>query len=96
MLQKTYNKALSTQATENKKNQEVLNITTKTKSDGVGGSIKNLLTIINLAKSKKPKLIKSKKSDLSNVKANFGTDFLISRAKKPLYTYKNFYQGSNS
>ncbi len=74
MLQTTDDEALSTQATANKKNQDAL-----VSVDGgivVGGSIKNLSTIVNLAKSKKSK------SKANIAKANSGTDFLISRAKK--------------
>ncbi len=41
---------------------------------GVGRSFENLSTAVKSAESKKPKLTKSKKSDLA--KANSGTDFL--------------------
>ncbi len=47
----------------------------------IDGSIENLSTIAKLAKSKKPKLTKTKKSDF--VKTNsFETDFLTPEAKK--------------
>ncbi len=47
---------------------------------GGGGSFENLSTAVKSAKFKKPKLTKSKKSDLA--KANSGTDFLTPEAKK--------------
>ncbi len=47
---------------------------------GVGRTFENLSTAIKSAKSKKPQLTKSKKSDLA--KTNSGTDFLTSEAKK--------------
>ncbi len=47
---------------------------------GVGGNFENLSTAVKSAKSKKPKLTKSKKSDL--VKANPRTDFLTPKSKK--------------
>ncbi len=47
---------------------------------GVGRSFENLSTTVKSAESKKPKLTKSKKSDLA--KANSGTDFLTPEAKK--------------
>ena len=72
---------LSTQAIENKKNQEISSGTTETRNGGVDESFKNLLTVAKLAKSKKSKLTKPKKSDLIKVHF-FGTDFLIFGAKK--------------
>ena len=82
MLQTTNNEALNTQATKNKGNETVAasgdNIGTGSR---VGRNIKNLLTVANLAKSKKKKSTMLKKSDLSNAKANFGIDFLTLRAK---------------
>ena len=84
MLEITNNEALSIQATQDKTNEAVL---ASDNGDGGGGgrvdrSIENLLIITNLAKSKKSKLTKPKKSDLINVKANIRTDFLIFGAKK--------------
>ncbi len=61
-------------------NQDALGAAVGAGGGGVGGSFKNLSTTIKLAMSKKPKLTKSKKSDLA--KANSGTDFLIPKAKK--------------
>ena len=93
ILQTTNDETLSTQATENKRN-ETASAGTGSISDGVDESIENLSTIVNLAKSK---LTKPKKARLPNTKANSETDFLILRAKKNLYTFiKGFYQGSNS
>ncbi len=66
----------STQA----KNQDATGATSRTRIGGVGGSFENLSTAIKSDKSKKPKLTKSKKSDLP--KANSGTDFLTSGAKE--------------
>ena len=80
MLQIINDKALSTQATEDKRNEAILaNAGSIGVGDRVGGSIKNLLTVVNLAKSK---LTKLKKARLLNTKAHSGTDFLIPRAKK--------------
>ncbi len=82
MLRKTDDEALSTQTTNNKKNQDA---PASAGGGGVGGSIKNLSTIANSAKSKNSKLSKSKKSDLPKAnfaKVNSGTDFLTSEAKK--------------
>ncbi len=74
----TDDEILSTQATENKKNQDVPSGDT---GAGDSGNIKNLLTTTKSAKSKKPKLTITKKSDFA--KANsFGTDFLTPEAKK--------------
>ncbi len=70
--------AQSTQA----ENQDAPSPASKTDN---GGSIKNLSIVANLAKSKKSKLIKSKKSDLPKAnfaKDNFRTDFLTPKAKK--------------
>ncbi len=83
MLWTTNDEALSTQATENKKNQDA---SASTGGGGVGGNFENLSTIAKSAKSKKSKSTKSKKSDLP--KASFakinssGTDFLTPEANK--------------
>ena len=71
---------MSTQTTENERNKAVL---ASTSGGGIGGgvgeSIKNLSTIVKLAKSK---LTKLKKAGLPNTKANSKTDFLTPKAKK--------------
>ena len=84
MLLITDNEILSTQATKNKKNQKILSDTAEFNIGKVGGTIKNLSIIANLAKFKKPKLTKSEKLDLSKinfVKVNFKTNFLTFKAK---------------
>ena len=90
MLKTTNSEALSTQVTENKKNQKVLSSTAKARVCGVGRSFKNLSTTTKSAKSKKPKLTKSKKSN--SVKTNSSEmDFLISGTKKAfIYLQKAF------
>ncbi len=90
MLQTTDNKALSTQAIENEKNQDAPNAAKGADGGNISGSIKNLSTAGKLAKSKKPKLTKRKRSNL--IKAHFsGTDFLTSKAKKVfIYLRKAF------
>lgn len=57
--------------------------------------IKNLSSIPNLTKVKKPNLANFKKLELAKTKKHdfamdqtSETDFLIPKAKKPLYTYK--------
>ncbi len=65
----TRDETKSTQAIETKENQDA---TAGVSSAGSGGSINNLLTIVKLAKSKKPNF----------AKVNFGMDFLTSGAKK--------------
>ncbi len=87
MLRTIDNEALSTQVTENEKNQDILNGIAEANSGGVDRNIKNLSIIVKSAKFKKPKLTKPKKSDL--VKAqNFAKtnsskiDFLTPKAKK--------------
>ncbi len=81
MLQTTDNKALSTQAIENKKNQDAPSTAGGADSGNVGESIKNLSTAAKSAKSKKPNF----------AKANFGTDFLIPGAKEAfIYLWKAF------
>ncbi len=52
MLQTTNDEALNTQATENKKNQNILSDTSRVNSGGIGRSIENLLIIVKSAKSK--------------------------------------------
>ena len=80
ILQTTNDEALSTQATEDKKNKAVsTGLSEGGRVCGVGGSIENLSIIVNLAKSK---LTKPKKVGLPNTKVNFRTDFLISKAKE--------------
>ncbi len=74
MLRTTNDKALSTQATESEKNQDAP--ASASGSVGVGGSIQNLSTVANLAKFKKSKL------KTNFVKANSGTDLLISETKE--------------
>ena len=96
MLQITDNKTCNTQITENKKNRDVSAGSAGAGSNRVGRSIENLSIVAKLAKSKKPKLTKPKKSNL--VKAqnfakakSFETDFLISKAKKIfIYLQKAF------
>ncbi len=70
ILQTTNDGALSTQATENKKNQNTL--ASAGGDIGVDRDIKNLSFVVKLAKFKKPNF----------AKANFGMDFLIPGAKK--------------
>ncbi len=72
MLQTTDDKALSTQATENKKNQDVSANTSASDSVGSNRSIKNLSTTAKLAEFKKPNFAKT----------NSKTDFLTPEAKK--------------
>ncbi len=72
----TGNEPQSTQA----KNQDAPCATGGAGGGGVGGSFENLSTAVKSAKSKKPQLTKSKKSDLA--KANSGTDFLTPEAKE--------------
>ncbi len=95
ILQTTNDETLNTQVTQNKMNQNIL---ASASGGRVGGSIKNLLTVPNLAKSKKSKLTKSKKSDLLKTnfaKVNFGTDFLTLEAKKTfIYLQKAFTEAS--
>ena len=80
MLQTTNHEVLNTQAIEDKKNKAIsANANNGIVGGGVGGSIENLSTIVNLAKSKSTKL---KRAGLPNIKANSGTDFLTPRAKK--------------
>ncbi len=69
------------------KKQDILVDASNTDSaNRIDRNIENLLTIANLAKSKRPKLAKSKNSDLP--KANFtkvnssGMDFLTPKARK--------------
>lgn len=83
------NNNLDIQAYQNKKNQDAPNDVGSSGNDNVSRDIENLLTIIKLAKSKKPNLAKSKKSGLTKAKkldfskANFSeTDFLTFEAKK--------------
>ena len=64
MLQTTDDKTWSTQAIENKKNQDLLASIGDASSGGVGRSVENLSTATKLAKFKKPKLTKPKKLDL--------------------------------
>ena len=59
-----------------KKNQDILSSVT---NGSMNKDIKNLSSIIKLAKSKKSTLSKTN---------FFGTDFLTFGAKKPLYTYE--------
>ncbi len=72
MLRTTDDEVLSTQAIENEKNQDAPNAIGRADGGGCGGSIKNLSTTAKSAKSKKPNF----------AKANSGTDFLTSGAKK--------------
>ncbi len=91
MLRTTNDKTLSTQATENKKNQDT---PTSVDSGGVDRNFENLSTASKSAKSKKSKLTKSKKSDLPKVnfaKVNSGTDFIPPKAKKAfIHLWKAF------
>ncbi len=61
-------------------NQDAPGAAGRATGSGMGGSLENLSTTVKSAKSKKPKLTKSKKSNLA--KANFGTDFLTLKAKE--------------
>ncbi len=72
----TGNETQSTQA----ENQDALGATDRGGSGRVGRSFENLSIAVKSAESKKPKLTKSKKSDL--VKATSETDFLTLEAKK--------------
>ncbi len=72
MLQTTDNEGLSTQAIENKKNQDTPSAIGGADGGNVGGSIKNLSTAGKSAKSKKPNF----------AKANSKTDFLTPGAKE--------------
>ncbi len=81
----TGDKTQSTQA----ENQDAPDATGRPSVGRVGGSFENLSTAIKSATSKKPKLTKSKKSDLA--KANSGTDFLTLKVKKAfIYLQKTF------
>ncbi len=81
ILRTTDNKALSTQAIENEKNQNAPSAAGRTDGGNVGGSIKNLSTAAKSAKSKKPNF----------ANANSGTDFLIPEAKETfIYLQKAF------
>ena len=95
ILQITNNEALGTQVTQNKRNEAVAASIGDSGTDGgIDGSIENLSTVANLAKSKKAKSTKFKKSDLLNVKANFETDFLIPEAKEAyIHLQKAFTKG---
>ena len=92
MLQKTNDKALSIQATKDKRDEAILvNSGSSSSSGKVDRSIKNLSTIANLAQSKSGKLTKSKKLDLPNAKAHCATDFLLLKVKKTfIYLQKAF------
>ncbi len=83
MLRTTDKEALSTQATENEKNQDAP--ASAGGGVGVGGSIKNLSTVAISTKSKKLK------SKANFAKANSGTDFLTPGAKKAfIHLWKAF------
>ena len=73
MLQINDKEALSTQATENKRNQDISARASSVGGRNIDGDIKNLSFIVKLAKSKKPIFAKTN---------FFGTDFLITGAKK--------------
>ncbi len=79
----TGNETQSTQA----ENQDASGAAGGATGGGVGRSFENLSTVVKLAESKKPKLTKSKKSDLA--KANSGTDFLTPKAKKAFIHLQN-------
>lgn len=49
MLQTTNNETLSTQTSENKKNQDILSSIGKVNKSGIGKNIENLSTIVKLA-----------------------------------------------
>ena len=80
ILQITSDETLSTQVTENKKNQSTSASAScvggGSTSSRIGKSIENLSTIAKSAKFKKPKI------------TNFEMEFFTLKAKKPLYTYK--------
>ncbi len=78
----TGNEPQSTQAED----QDAPGTAGRAGGDRIGGSFENLSTAVKSVKSKKPKLTKSKKSDL--LKANSGTDFLTPKPKRPSYTYE--------
>ncbi len=87
MLQTIGNDNLDAQASGHKEKQDRIAGASSASGGRVDGSIKNLSIAAKLAKSKKPKLTKPKKSDLVKAqnfsKANsFGTDFLTPKAKK--------------
>ncbi len=81
MLKTTDNEGLSTQAIENKKNQDTPSAIGGADGGNVGGSIKNLSTTGKSAISKNPILIKPKSSNLIKAYSS-GIDFLTSKAKK--------------
>lgn len=68
MLQTTGDNNLSTQAYENKKNHDAVSGAGRDGGDKVGRDIKNLSTIVRLAKSEKSNLAISKKSNLAKSK----------------------------
>ncbi len=72
----TRDETQSTQA----ENQDVSGAADRAGGGRVGGSFENLSIAVKSAKSKKPKLTKSKNSDLA--RANSTTDFLTPEAKK--------------
>lgn len=74
---------MSTQTSENKKNQDILSSASRVNKSGISKNIENLSTIIKLARSKKSNLTKSKKSDLAKTNS-FKMDFLTFGAKKVL------------
>ncbi len=96
ILQKTGNNDLGVQTSRHKENQDAIADAGSASNGKISRSIKNLSTVAKLAKSKKLKLTKPKKSDLIKAqnfaKANSSrTDFLTSEAKKVfIHLQKNF------
>ena len=76
---------MNTQATENKRNQDIsTSVSGVGDYDGsgkIGKNIKNLSTVIKFGKYKKLKLTKTKKSDFAE-DISSKTDFLIFKVKK--------------
>lgn len=81
----TRNKAQSIQASQSKKDWDILSSISIAEDKGIDENIKNLSIITKLAKSKKPNLTKSKKSKLIKdfVRINSSeTDFFTRKTKK--------------
>ena len=82
MLQTTNKEALSTQAIENKRNQDASASASSIGDRDINKDIKNLSSMVKLVKSKKPIFANAN---------SFETDFLITGAKKAfIHLQKNF------
>lgn len=73
MLQTIDTEAPSIQATKNKKNQDVSTSASSSCGDCINRYIKNLSSVVTLAKSKKPNFVKSN---------SFGTELFSPGVKK--------------